>query len=130
MAGRELEAVQRAVDRYLAGSNLAESAGAEGISVATLHRGLNRRAVPKRGQLRRVPEDARRQTGRTTQQMVDAPVGAVFVWCDGHLGYPSVLAKTLGRDDLVLRPPPVVARCPQRDGPQPPRSGRGPRRAA
>ena len=53
MAGRELEAVQRAVDRYLAGSNLAESAGAEGISVATLHRGLNRRAVPRRGQLRR-----------------------------------------------------------------------------
>jgi hypothetical protein len=45
-----------------------------------------------------------RQTGRTTQQMNDAPLGAVFVWCNSHLSYPQAMAKTLERDDLVVRP--------------------------
>ena len=45
-----------------------------------------------------------RQTGRTTQQMNDAPPGAVFVWCNSHVSYPQALAKTLERDDLVVRP--------------------------
>lgn len=44
-----------------------------------------------------------RQTGRTTQQMTDAPLGAVFVWCDSNLYYPQALACQLGRADLVVR---------------------------
>jgi hypothetical protein len=45
-----------------------------------------------------------RQTGRTSQQMADAPMGAVFVWCNSRTAYPLDLAKHLGRDDLVVRP--------------------------
>jgi hypothetical protein len=44
-----------------------------------------------------------RGTGRTTQQMTDAPLGAVFVWCNSALHYPEALARQLGRDDLVIR---------------------------
>jgi hypothetical protein len=44
-----------------------------------------------------------RQTGRTTQQMLNAPVGAVFVWCNSDLAYPKGLARDLQRDDLVVR---------------------------
>jgi hypothetical protein len=45
-----------------------------------------------------------RQTGQTTQQMNNAPLGAVFVWCNSRTHYPQALAKTLGREDLVVRP--------------------------
>lgn len=45
-----------------------------------------------------------RQTGRTTQQMADAPKGAVFVWCNSRTSYPHDLAKKLDRQDLVVRP--------------------------
>jgi hypothetical protein len=45
-----------------------------------------------------------RQTWRTTQQMLDAPVGAVFVWCNSRTAYPQELAKKLQRDDLKVRP--------------------------
>ena len=45
-----------------------------------------------------------RQTGRTTQQINDAPLGAVFVWCNSSVSYPQEIAKTLGRNDLVVRP--------------------------
>ena len=45
-----------------------------------------------------------RQTGRTTQQIADAPRGAVFVWCNSAIEYPRALAKKLGRDDVVVRP--------------------------
>ena len=46
-----------------------------------------------------------RGTGRTTQQMQDAPKGAIFVWVNQCLGYPRDLAANLGRDDLVIVPP-------------------------
>lgn len=49
MAGRELEAVGRAVDRYVAGENVTQAATAEGISTATLHRALKRRKIERRG---------------------------------------------------------------------------------
>ena len=52
MASRELEAVQRAVDRYLAGESALAAARAEGITAATLHRGLNRRGIEKRGPIK------------------------------------------------------------------------------
>ena len=45
-----------------------------------------------------------RGTGRTTQQMSEAPPGAVFVWCNDALYYPQTLARKLGRDDLTVRP--------------------------
>lgn len=45
-----------------------------------------------------------RGTGTTTRQMTEAPVGAVFVWCNSHTAYPQELAKRLGRTDLVVRP--------------------------
>ena len=51
MAGRELEAVERAVTRYQAGASVTAAAAAEGISTATLQRGLNRRCIAKRGPL-------------------------------------------------------------------------------
>ena len=45
-----------------------------------------------------------RGTGLTTRQMADAPVGAIFVWCNSRTAYAAELAKKLGRDDLVVRP--------------------------
>lgn len=49
-------------------------------------------------------EETSRQIGATTQQMKDAPLGATFVWCNGLLHYPVLLAKRLGREDLIVRP--------------------------
>ena len=46
-----------------------------------------------------------RQTGRTAQQMLDAPQNAVYVWCNGRLKYPRHLAQELGRDDLQIVSP-------------------------
>lgn len=49
-----------------------------------------------------------RRTGRTTAAMLAAPRGAIYVWCNGHLGYPRDLAKKLGRDDLQIVGPDYV----------------------
>lgn len=46
-----------------------------------------------------------RGTGITTQQMRAAPHGAVYVWCNSHLGYPKGLARAIGREDLDIRSP-------------------------
>lgn len=35
--------------------------------------------------------------------MLNAPAGAVFVWCNSDLAYPKGLARDLQRDDLVVR---------------------------
>lgn len=45
-----------------------------------------------------------RGTGSTTKQIQDAPIGAVFVWCNAHVDYPKKLAKELGREDLKIVP--------------------------
>lgn len=45
-----------------------------------------------------------RQTGRTTQQLKNAPQGAIFVWCNAHTHYPQNLARALGRSDLKIKP--------------------------
>ena len=37
--------------------------------------------------------------------MKDAPKGALFVWCNGHLEYPKALARHLGREDLYIISP-------------------------
>jgi hypothetical protein len=47
-------------------------------------------------------DDKLRQTGRTTKQMLAAPPGAVYVWCNTSLGYPRNLARALCRHDLVV----------------------------
>ena len=49
--------------------------------------------------------DMDRGTGATTQQMQDAPKGAVFVWCNNRLEYPRALARKIGRDDLSIVSP-------------------------
>ena len=46
-----------------------------------------------------------RRTGKTTQQMLSAPTGAIFIWCNANLCYPNQLAEQLGRDDLNIVPP-------------------------
>lgn len=45
-----------------------------------------------------------RQSGKTTKQMTDAPENAVFIWCNGHMAYPELLARAIGRDDLAIWP--------------------------
>lgn len=47
-------------------------------------------------------EAADRGVGRTTQQMRDARVGAVFIWCNDDLEYPRALAARLNRRDLQI----------------------------
>ncbi len=45
-----------------------------------------------------------RGNGETTRQMLNAPHGAVFVWCNGRTAYPEQLARILGRVDLQVVP--------------------------
>ncbi|MGE0329736.1 MAG: hypothetical protein AB7P37_03475 [Ramlibacter sp.] len=51
------------------------------------------------------PTPAERQAGATTQQMMAAPIGAIFVWCNGRLDYPRALAMHLQREDLEIVAP-------------------------
>lgn len=46
-----------------------------------------------------------RQSGTTTEQMLKAPDGALYVWGDRHLDYPKALARKLGRTDLMVVSP-------------------------
>ena len=46
-----------------------------------------------------------RGTGVTTNQMLHAPEGAVYVWVTGSLHYPKHLAHSLGRNDLEIVAP-------------------------
>ncbi len=46
-----------------------------------------------------------RGDGSTTRQMQAAPKDALFVWVNGHLDYPKMLAKELGREDLKIVAP-------------------------
>lgn len=45
-----------------------------------------------------------RGSGRTTRVMLAAPKGAYYVWCNDNILYPRLLARHLGRDDLVIVP--------------------------
>ncbi len=47
-------------------------------------------------------EDKYRGTGRTTQLMKDAPLGAHYVWLNYHFYYPLALAEKIGRADLKI----------------------------
>lgn len=46
-----------------------------------------------------------RQTGITTNQMLNAPKNAFYVWCNSMLSYPRCLAVSLKRDDLKIVSP-------------------------
>lgn len=50
-----------------------------------------------------------RLTGKTTTQIKNAPKGAVFIWCNGTLGYPKDLARSLDREDLLVVGPSYVS---------------------
>lgn len=43
--------------------------------------------------------------GRTHSQMQEAPQKAVFVWVNGLLDYPKLLAHKIGREDLEIVAP-------------------------
>jgi len=43
-----------------------------------------------------------RGSGKTTNQMINAPVGSAFVWCNADTIYPKRLADQLGRNDLFI----------------------------
>lgn len=49
-----------------------------------------------------VTVDTQAGDGKTTKQMLAAPQGAVFIWCDYILSYPRDLAQDLGRPDLKI----------------------------
>lgn len=46
-----------------------------------------------------------RNQGITTQQMQQAPQGALYVWPNHHLSYPNSLARELKRTDLKIISP-------------------------
>lgn len=48
------------------------------------------------------PDNTYRGTGRTTQQMLEAPIGAVYIWSRHDLHYPKHLARHLQREDLKI----------------------------
>lgn len=43
-----------------------------------------------------------RGTGITTRSILNAPDGAVYVWCNSDTWYPKTLAADLGRKDLKI----------------------------
>lgn len=47
-------------------------------------------------------ERTQRGTGRTSRQMLEAPIGAAFLWVHDQLHYPRELARHLGRTDLRI----------------------------
>jgi hypothetical protein len=51
------------------------------------------------------PEFELRGAGRTTRQLELLPQGALFVWCNGALGYPRDLARKLNRTDIRIISP-------------------------
>ncbi len=52
--------------------------------------------------------DRNRGTGITTRQIKEAPLNAIFVWCNQELTYPAALASRLGRQDLKIVAPSTV----------------------
>jgi hypothetical protein len=54
--------------------------------------------------MRRGPYRGER-SGKTVGQIRSAPIGAVFIWCNGNLVYPRNLARMADRQDLKFVPP-------------------------
>ena len=47
----------------------------------------------------------KRGSGKTTQQIIAAPIGSIYVWPHPDTRYPRMLAKQLGRTDLQFVSP-------------------------
>lgn len=43
-----------------------------------------------------------RGSGRTRRQLESAKRGAIFIWCNDHIGYPKQLALDIGRGDILI----------------------------
>lgn len=52
--------------------------------------------------------DEQRGKGHTTQQLKDAKLGALFIWCNSRIDYPKALARHLGREDIKIVSPSVL----------------------
>jgi len=51
----------------------------------------------------RLEEDLKtRGTGRTSRQMLGAPMGAIFVWCNEHVAHAKLIAAKVDRADLKV----------------------------
>lgn len=50
-----------------------------------------------------------RAVGATNVAMLEAPIGAVFIWADNELAYPRKLASKLSREDLEIVGPEWLA---------------------
>lgn len=42
--------------------------------------------------------------GHTSEAMLGAPEGAIYVWCNNKTDYPTALAKHLGCEELIIKP--------------------------
>jgi hypothetical protein len=42
------------------------------------------------------------ESSRTSKQLIDAPLNAVFIWPTNNIRYPVELAKHLGREDIQI----------------------------
>lgn len=49
------------------------------------------------------------QTGKTTQQLINAPKDSFFVWCNSDFHYPKQLCSKLNRPDIRLIGPSDIA---------------------
>ena len=56
-------------------------------------------------------KDPQRGTGRTTRQMLAAPLSAHFIWHNNELSVPKELARFLGREDLRIVGPSWLDNC-------------------
>lgn len=50
-----------------------------------------------------------RGKGHTSEQMREAPRGALFIWCTVDVRYPKALARHLGRSDLEIVSPSILS---------------------
>ena len=44
----------------------------------------------------------KRNVGTTTRQIKSLPIGAIFIWCNNDIRYPTNLAVSIGRNDLEI----------------------------
>lgn len=57
--------------------------------------------------------DNKRGSGRTKTAMMNAPKGAIYLWCNEILDYPIRLAKSIGREDLIIFRPSKIESMPR-----------------
>lgn len=55
-----------------------------------------------------------RGTGQTSKQMKEAPPRALFIWCNSQLDYAQRLAARVGRPDLLIKTPDILANGAER----------------